>query len=120
MAALLPEWSRAVEVFGDLPLSGARPVELRLLAPGAVDGRPREFATGRACARRALEALGVAEPGPVLREPGGAPWWPPGVRGSITHCPGYRAAAVADADDALALGSTRSGCDGCPPVRRRP
>ena len=34
-------------------------------------------------------------PGPILRGSKGEPLWPAGVVGSITHCAGYRAAAVA-------------------------
>ncbi len=71
----------------------------------AVAKRRAEHAAGRACARAALVALG--EPaGPVPRDAAdrGAPVWPAGVVGSITHCDGYRAAAVAHATDVLALG----------------
>lgn len=69
----------------------------------AVEKRRREFVTGRACARRALRGLGIA---PVAIPSGehGEPVWPPGVVGSITHCAGYRACAVARASDVLALG----------------
>ena len=59
----------------------------------AVARRRREFATGRRCAREALVALGLA-PAPILTGAGREPLWPPGVVGSITHCEGYRAAAV--------------------------
>jgi len=71
----------------------------------AVPKRRGEYSAGRACARAALAALG-AEPGPVPRDNGdrGAPVWPKGFVGSITHCAGYRAAAVARAADILALG----------------
>ncbi|MBM9507590.1 4'-phosphopantetheinyl transferase family protein [Actinacidiphila acididurans] len=70
----------------------------------AVAKRRAEYAAGRACARAALAALGT-EPGPILRDPQrGAPQWPAGVVGSITHCDGYRAAAVARATDILTLG----------------
>lgn len=69
----------------------------------AVEKRRREFATGRACARRALSRLGVP-PGPILVGPQGAPRWPEGVVGSITHCDGYRAGAVALADDLCTIG----------------
>jgi 4'-phosphopantetheinyl transferase EntD len=68
----------------------------------AVGGRRREFTTGRACARAALVGLGL----PPLSIPAGSagePCWPPGVVGSITHCEGYRAAAVARAVDRGAL-----------------
>lgn len=40
----------------------------------------------------------------MLRGSQGAPQWPDGVTGSITHCAGYRAAAVALATDVVALG----------------
>ena len=60
------------------------------------DGRRREFAAGRTCARRAMVALGL-EPVPVLIGEQRQPIWPPGVVGSITHTAGYSAAAVAAA-----------------------
>ncbi|SHL43804.1 4'-phosphopantetheinyl transferase family protein [Actinacidiphila paucisporea] len=70
----------------------------------AVAKRRREYAAGRACAREALARLGVPA-GPILRDAHrGAPHWPDGVVGSITHCDGYRAAAVARSTDILALG----------------
>lgn len=65
--------------------------------------RQREFATARSCARTALARLGVP-PVPVLASPRGAPRWPAGVVGSITHCDGYRAAAVAYTRDVVSLG----------------
>ena len=64
------------------------------LVDRAVERRRREFATARACARSALERLGrPAEP--ILAGEQGEPLWPAGIVGSITHCAGYRAAAVA-------------------------
>ncbi len=57
------------------------------------DNRLREFAHGRACARRALACLGIAAcPIPVGDRR--APVWPEKVVGSISHC-GQNAAAVA-------------------------
>ncbi|MFC5754803.1 4'-phosphopantetheinyl transferase family protein [Actinomadura rugatobispora] len=69
----------------------------------AVDKRRREFTTVRWCARRALAGLGLP-PVPITRGDKGAPRWPDGVVGSMTHCDGYRAAAVARAADLAALG----------------
>lgn len=69
----------------------------------AVEKRRREFVTGRACARAALAQLGVA-PQPIPAGPRGAPRWPPGVVGSITHCDGYRASAVARSGELASLG----------------
>ena len=66
--------------------------------------RRREFVTGRTPAPgrrwRGLGHPAVAVP----RGPRGDPVWPEGVVGSITHCAGYRAAAVARAEDVLSLG----------------
>jgi 4'-phosphopantetheinyl transferase EntD len=69
----------------------------------AVDKRRREFGTVRACAREALSELGFP-PQPILPGRRGAPTWPDGVIGSMTHCDGYRAAAVALAGDAAGVG----------------
>src|SRR5207245_11366486 len=63
----------------------------------------REFAAGRACARAALHRLGFPR-GPLLSGADRAPIWPAGAVGSITHCPGYCAAAVARRRDVRALG----------------
>ena len=70
---------------------------------GAVPGRVAEFVTGRWCARQALAAAGVPQVDlPVGRS--GAPRWPAGTVGSITHCAGYRAAAVARTRRWVAIG----------------
>lgn len=69
----------------------------------AVARRRREFAAGRVCARRALARLGIA-PLPLLPGPRGDPQWPLGIVGSITHCDGYCACAVARRADLAALG----------------
>ena len=69
----------------------------------AVEKRRREFITGRACAREALGRLGLP-PAPIGSGAHGEPLWPAGVVGSITHCEGYRACAVARASDLGALG----------------
>ncbi|WP_181791808.1 4'-phosphopantetheinyl transferase family protein, partial [Streptomyces phytophilus] len=69
----------------------------------AVPHRQAEFATVRQCARRALGTLGV-EPAPLLPGRRGAPQWPAGIVGSMTHCAGYRAAAVARRGEVLGVG----------------
>ncbi len=76
------------------------PEEAALVAR-AVMARQLEFATGRSCARRALRRLHVAD-APILSGGRREPLWPEGIVGSITHCAGYRAAAVARAGDAAA------------------
>ena len=99
---LLPVTVSISESRGDILDATLFPEEEEMIG-GAVEKRRREFATGRACARRALAELGVA-PQPIIPGPGGAPWWPPGILGSITHCEGYRACAVARDTDLLAIG----------------
>ena len=69
----------------------------------AVAPRRQEFATARNCARRALARLGLPR-GPLLPGLDREPLWPSGVVGSITHCNGYRAAAVARREDFLSIG----------------
>lgn len=99
---LLPARATAVEAFADPPDAALFPEE-EAVVRRAVDKRRREFATGRACARQALAALGYP-PAPILPGPRGAPRWPAGAVGSLTHCLGYRAAAVAHERDVRSLG----------------
>jgi len=63
------------------------------LVAGAGPVRRRDFALGRHCARAALAAAGGT--GLIGRAAHGAPLWPPGFMGSITHTKGYAAAIVA-------------------------
>jgi 4'-phosphopantetheinyl transferase EntD len=70
---------------------------------GAVPHRRVEFATGRSCARRALSALGQP-PRPILPGSHREPLWPDGFVGSITHCSGYCAAAVARVEEIATIG----------------
>jgi 4'-phosphopantetheinyl transferase EntD len=99
---ILPPQVAAAESFGDDPAAELFPEE-RLVMARATERRRREFATGRACARAALAQLGRPAVD-VLPGPGGAPQWPEGVTGSITHCAGYRAAAVGLTKDVASLG----------------
>ncbi|MGW0970126.1 4'-phosphopantetheinyl transferase family protein [Streptomyces sp. NPDC002516] len=104
MEELLPESVVAVESHGDDPAAEASLYpEERAVLTRAVGKRRREFASVRVCARHAMEKLGVP-PGPVLPGERGAPRWPAGVIGSMTHCDGYGAAALARAGDLASLG----------------
>jgi 4'-phosphopantetheinyl transferase EntD len=102
LADIVPPQVAADEAFGDVLDAVLFPEEEAVLAR-AVDKRRREFTTARACARAGLARLGVP-PVPILPGPRGAPQWPPGIVGSMTHCAGYRASAVARAEDMLTLG----------------
>ncbi|MFF7876261.1 4'-phosphopantetheinyl transferase [Streptomyces californicus] len=78
------------------------PEEEALMAR-SVAKRRNDFATARACARRAMAGLGLP-PVAVLHGHRGKPLWPEGIVGSLTHCHGYRAAALAREQDVLSLG----------------
>ena len=69
----------------------------------AVPRRRAEFAAGRRCARAALARIGIP-PAPLLRGEDREPLWPDGAVGSITHCAGYVAAAVAATEVMLSVG----------------
>lgn len=99
---LLPPEVRSAEAFDDLAPAPLFAAEEAVLTR-AVESRRREFATARACARRALGELGLA-PSAIPRGERGAPVWPDGVVGSITHCAGYRAAAVAPTGRVATIG----------------
>jgi 4'-phosphopantetheinyl transferase EntD len=91
--SILPPDVAVAECFCDPPGLIPLPGEAEAVA-GAVETRRREYRTVRHCARVALQGLGVA-PAAVLTGKSGEPLWPDGVIGSMTHCEGYRAAAVA-------------------------
>jgi 4'-phosphopantetheinyl transferase EntD len=99
---IMPATAACAESFAVSPGTGLFPEEEALVAR-ATEQRRQEFAAGRECAREALSALGLGKV-PILRGYRGAPQWPPGVVGSITHCPGYCAAAVARSGDLTAMG----------------
>ena len=99
---LLPLGVVAVEAFADDPHEAVFPGEEDYVVK-AVQSRRLEFITARRCAREALRLLGHA-PAPIHSCPRREPMWPAGAVGSITHCAGYRAAAVAPVDMLDALG----------------
>ncbi|MFB6607845.1 4'-phosphopantetheinyl transferase [Streptomyces noursei] len=102
---LVPAGVRTHEAFGD---TGPEATVVLFAAEqaavaGVFEERRREFTTVRGCARAALGRIGV-RPVPLVPGALGAPGWPAGVVGSMTHCRGYRAAAVARAADFAAVG----------------
>lgn len=103
---LLPEvlGDRAIsaERYDDPPGIAPLPEEEPLIAR-SVAKRRNEFSTVRLCARQALGGLGVA-PVPILKGDKGEPCWPDGVVGSLTHCEGFRGAAVARRGDVRSIG----------------
>ena len=106
IADILPRAVAAAESIGPTPEQGWGPGLFpaeQALVRTAGPHRRAEFIAGRACARTALAGLGLPA-APVLAGRAGEPRWPAGVTGSITHCAGYRACAVARTADVAALG----------------
>jgi enterobactin synthetase component D / holo-[acyl-carrier protein] synthase len=99
---LLPREITVVEAHDgrlDLPLHVLEAASIM----GASDKRRDEYTAGRSCARRALSALNITD-FPLLSGPKREPIWPAGIAGSITHCTGYCAAAVARTSMVKSLG----------------
>jgi 4'-phosphopantetheinyl transferase EntD len=99
---ILPENVAVVDTTEDRLDVELFPAEVQSLG-GAVEKRRREFITGRACARGALAQLGM-DPVAIPSGERGEPCWPAGIVGSITHCAGYRACALARVGVIAALG----------------
>jgi enterobactin synthetase component D / holo-[acyl-carrier protein] synthase len=109
---ILPPEVASAEAFADASSAVLFPEEEAAIAR-AVAKRRGEFTTGRACARAALAKLGLP-PAPIPPGPRRAPQWPPGVAGSITHCAGYRAAAVGLVRDVASVGVDAEPNDALP------
>lgn len=100
MSAILPDEVACAESADDV--FQAEFAEEGDIVATAVISRRAEFLSGRSCARRALREFGLAD-APIGRV-GRRPDWPDNFVGSITHCEGYRAAAVARAAEVVTLG----------------
>ncbi|MGH8127503.1 MAG: 4'-phosphopantetheinyl transferase family protein [Gammaproteobacteria bacterium] len=59
--------------------------EEQIIIGNAVDKRRREFTAGRACARGILKQFGFSENLTIGKDKYGAPVWPEGIVGSISH-----------------------------------
>ncbi|MEX0167542.1 4'-phosphopantetheinyl transferase family protein [Streptomyces sp. LMG1-1-1.1] len=107
IAAVLPEGVVGVTSFEELAPATSGPDRLFPDESAAIvhasAGRRAEFTTVRLCARRALAALGLP-PAPLVPGKRGLVTWPGGVSGSMTHCAGFRAAAVARTEVTASLG----------------
>jgi 4'-phosphopantetheinyl transferase EntD len=99
---ILPAGVESQECFGEASGGVLFPEEEKIIAH-AVKARRRDYATVRSCARACLQRLGYP-PVPILPGVGGAPTWPAGIRGSMTHCAGYAAAAVGSISRFSAIG----------------
>ena len=77
--------------------------EEQALIVHAILKRQSDFAAGRICAKAALADLGIHQ-FPILMDPKGAPLWPSGVSGTISHAKAYCAAVVAHVQKGQSLG----------------
>jgi 4'-phosphopantetheinyl transferase EntD len=102
LASILVPGLFGAELFDEGQALSLHADEERAVA-GAADKRRRDFALGRTCAHAALALLN-RDAGPITRASDGAPAWPAGIVGSITHTQGYGAAVVAVAADFAGLG----------------
>lgn len=99
---LLPTTVSVVSTRDDAPANELSADEAAHISR-AVASLRADFAAARNCARTALAELGF-ERGPMVPGGRGAPDWPEGVVGSLTHAAGLRAAAVAHRADIASLG----------------
>jgi 4'-phosphopantetheinyl transferase EntD len=83
----------------DVPLHPLEAIHVESAAPR----RRRDFALGRFCAHAALAQAGRDEAAIAIGA-AGAPVWPVGIVGSITHTRGYAAVLVAPRDRFRAIG----------------
>jgi enterobactin synthetase component D len=81
----------------------------KVLVANSVPARRAEFTGGRWCAHRALEELGCPT-NALLRGPLGAPLWPSGIVGSITHESEICLAVVAHATSYRGIGIDLFDC----------
>jgi 4'-phosphopantetheinyl transferase EntD len=112
LAQILPDNVSVSERFGQFQAEMFE-TERKIVAQ-ASPKRQIEFSAGRACARTALQQLGL-QPQPILCGTAREPIWPPGIVGSITHCTGYCAAAVTNDPRVLSLGIDAEQNEELPP-----
>ena len=113
IGTILPAPVASRESFHDPDEATLFPDEEAVVAR-AVPKRRHEFTTVRWCARAALARLDIAAAA-ILPGERGQPQWPAGVVGSMTHCAGYRAAAVARATDMATVGIDAEPHERLPP-----
>jgi enterobactin synthetase component D len=91
---ILPAWVSQVSLSIDETAKTAASSPMPPMWQGASPERQRKYRAGRYCAQLALEQLGL--PKCILHvTESGAPAWPAGTVGSITHTPGFVSAAAA-------------------------
>lgn len=95
--------SNAERPFSDAELQQLRSAEFRL-SDGAAPVRIRDFTRGRLAAHEAVQRLGEPAPHGIGMSTTGAPLWPQGIVGSISHCGRAVAAVSASAEQLQGIG----------------
>ncbi len=91
-----PSWRLGFAATDESVARGRLLPEEQALVASAGPERVAEFTAGRHCARLALASLDPSlSRMPVLADAHGAPSWPPGFVGSISHCAGWTGAVTA-------------------------
>lgn len=102
LGGLFPDFVCAAEAPFFATIDDLLPPERKLIER-AVDGRQREFATGRVLSRTLLAELGHARFA-LLRDADRVPIWPDSVCGSITHTAEHCVVALASSQQVLGIG----------------
>jgi enterobactin synthetase component D len=100
---VVPAWVSLVSLYLDECDEPAARIPLPPAYLLASAERQRAYRAGRYCASRALERLGISDVIPELGD-GGAPAWPPGIVGSITHSLSLVSAAAAARHQCAGIG----------------
>ncbi|PPF21434.1 4'-phosphopantetheinyl transferase [Rathayibacter rathayi] len=105
LRGLLPPGAVGFDSRGDTsPARGVRADEAGLVGSSVASSASRmQSIDARDCAREALLRLGLPPVG-IPRRPDGAPEWPPGIVGALTHTAGYRGAVLGRSADFAGLG----------------
>jgi enterobactin synthetase component D len=100
---ILPDWVSQVSLYVNETEDAAAAIPLPPAWQSASPERQRDYRAGRYCAQLALEQLGISRCIPDVTEHG-APLWPAGTVGSISHTHGLVSAAAAVRKRCLGLG----------------
>jgi 4'-phosphopantetheinyl transferase EntD len=109
---LVPGLSGA-EIWDQGQAVAIHPGEIGYVA-GSAEKRRRDFALGRSCARAALAEMGLGD-AVIAKGDNGAPVWPSGIVGSITHTSGYAAALAGESRNFAGLGIDAERAGGVTP-----
>jgi len=100
---IIPDFVECEIIHQNIVNPEVHPIE-KTLIQNASESRKIEFLNGRQCAHYALTKLGQNSTEAILIGKNREPIWPDNIVGSITHCDGYCAVAVAFSSNINCLG----------------